>query len=121
MFRPGNVISLLRNLGFSKHTNGVFKLFSDQLNNHNTETIPKNKVGLLLGTSKYLREGRINLYYKYRLEAAVRLFNVGKIEFVLISGDNGTKEYDEPTTIKNDLIAKGIQAVGYNAKDVTVY
>jgi len=73
-----------------------------------TETIPKNKVGLLLGTSKYLRDGSINLYYKYRIEAAVRLFKVGKIEFILISGDNGTKKYDEPTTIKNDLIAKGI-------------
>lgn len=73
-----------------------------------TETIPKNKVGLLLGTSKYLRDGRINLYYKYRIEAAIRLFKAGKIEFILISGDNGTKEYDEPTTIKNDLIAKGI-------------
>jgi len=34
MFRPANVITLLRNLGFSKHTNGVFKLFSDQLNSH---------------------------------------------------------------------------------------
>ena len=73
-----------------------------------TEKIPKNKVGLLLGTSKYLRDGRINLYYKYRIEAAIRLFKAGKIEFILISGDNGTKEYDEPTTIKNDLIAKGI-------------
>ena len=34
MFRPANVITLLRNLGFSKHTNGVFKLFSDQLTSH---------------------------------------------------------------------------------------
>jgi len=74
----------------------------------NTETIPKNKVGLLLGTGKYLRNGSINLYYKYRLEAAVRLYQSGKIEFILISGDNGSKEYDEPTTIKNDLIEKGI-------------
>lgn len=72
------------------------------------ESIPKNKVGLLLGTGKYLQNGRINLYYKYRLEAAIRLFQSGKIEYILISGDNGTKEYDEPTTIKNDLIAKGI-------------
>lgn len=31
MFRPANVITLLRNLGFSKHSNGVFKLFSDQI------------------------------------------------------------------------------------------
>ncbi len=70
--------------------------------------IPHNKVGLLLGTSKTLRNGRINLYYKYRIEAAVSIFRSGKIEYILISGDNSTKEYDEPTDIKLDLIAQGI-------------
>jgi len=74
----------------------------------NTEVIPKNKVGLLLGTGKHLRDGRINLFYKYRIEAAAKLFNSKKIDFILVSGDNGTKEYDEPTAIENDLRAKGI-------------
>ena len=72
------------------------------------ENIPKNKVGLLLGTIKYLSNGNINLYYKYRIDATVALYKAKKIEFVLISGDNGSKNYDEPTTFKNDLIAKGI-------------
>ncbi|WP_298761871.1 ElyC/SanA/YdcF family protein [uncultured Psychroserpens sp.] len=70
--------------------------------------IPKNKVGLLLGTSKFLSNGNINLYYTYRINAAVALYNANKIEFVLISGDNGSKSYDEPTTFKTDLIAQGI-------------
>ncbi len=70
--------------------------------------IPKNKVGLLLGTSKYVANGNINLYYKYRINAAVELYESGKIDFVLVSGDNSTKSYDEPSTFKSDLIAKGI-------------
>ncbi|MCD2260117.1 SanA/YdcF family protein [Psychroserpens luteolus] len=70
--------------------------------------IPKNKVGLLLGTSKFLSNGNINLYYTYRINATVALYNANKIEFVLISGDNGSKSYDEPTTFKTDLIAQGI-------------
>ena len=73
-------------------------------------TIPKNKVGLLLGTSKYLRNGYINLYYKYRVDATVRLYKAGKIAFVLISGDNGNTNYDEPSTFKADLIKSGIPA-----------
>ena len=73
-----------------------------------TKNIPKNKVGLILGTSKKLRNGRINLYYKYRLDAAVKLYNAGKIEYIVISGDNGSKNYDEPTDFKNDLIKYGI-------------
>ena len=70
--------------------------------------IPKNKVGIVLGASKFTNGNRINLYYKYRLEAAEALYNAGKIEYILISGDNSTKDYDEPSTFKNDLIAKGI-------------
>lgn len=73
-----------------------------------TKSIPHNKVGLLLGTSKMLANGRVNLYYSYRINAAVELFKAGKIDFILVSGDNGSKSYDEPTTFKNDLIAKGV-------------
>ena len=72
------------------------------------DQIPMNKVGLLLGTSKTLSNGRLNLYYKYRIDAAIALYHAGKVEYILVSGDNSTKYYDEPTTIKNDLIARGI-------------
>jgi SanA protein len=70
--------------------------------------IPKNKVGLVLGTSKYLRDGRVNLYFTYRINATVQLFKSGKIDFVLISGDNGSVNYDEPNDFKNELLKKGI-------------
>ena len=72
------------------------------------QQIAKNRVGLLLGTSKFSNNGEINLYYKYRIDAAVELFNSGKIDFILVSGDNRKKNYNEPVTIKNDLIAQGI-------------
>lgn len=73
-----------------------------------TENIPKNKVGLLLGTVKYLSDGRVNLYYQFRLSAAVELYKAEKIDFILVSGDNGSEGYDEPTDFKNDLIEAGI-------------
>lgn len=72
------------------------------------KTIPKNKVGLLLGTVKYLSNGRVNLYYQFRIDAAVKLYKSGKIDFIIVSGDNGSKGYDEPTDFKNDLIKLGI-------------
>ena len=70
--------------------------------------IPQHKVGLLLGTSKYLSSGHINLYYKYRIEAATKLYRSGKIKFILISGDNGSKSYNEPELMKQDLIENNI-------------
>lgn len=72
------------------------------------KTIPKNKVGLLLGTVKYLSNGRVNLYYQFRIDAAVKLYKSRKINFIIVSGDNGSKGYDEPTDFKNDLIKLGI-------------
>lgn len=73
-------------------------------------TLPKNRVGLLLGTAKYVARNKLNLYYIYRIEAAVKLYENGKIDFILVSGDNGSISYDEPTTMKNDLVARGIPA-----------
>ncbi len=74
------------------------------------ENVPQNKVGLVLGTAKRLVNGQPNLYYSYRINATIELYNAKKIAYVLVSGDNGSQYYNEPKTIKNDLIAGGIPA-----------
>lgn len=65
---------------------------------------------MLLGTIKILPNGRPNLYYGYRVEAAVALYKAGKIDYILVSGDNSTEDYNEPETFQTDLIAAGIPA-----------
>jgi SanA protein len=76
----------------------------------NIEDLPRNKVGLLLGTSKYRKGGKQNLFYKYRINAALKLYNAGKIKFIIASGDNRRKNYNEPKIMKTDLIKRGIPA-----------
>lgn len=78
------------------------KTFSDM------ENIPKNKVGLVLGTASRLVKGGVNPYYAHRIRATIDLFKAGKIDFVLVSGDNGSIYYNEPNTIKKDLVKGGI-------------
>jgi SanA protein len=73
-------------------------------------SIPYNKVGLLLGTSKFLERGAINPYYQYRIQAAVRLLKAGKIDYIVVSGDNSRKDYNEPEMMRNDLVEEGIDA-----------
>ena len=73
-----------------------------------TETIPANKVGLLLGTAKYTKNGWINRFYQYRIDAVVDLYKAGKISYIIVSGDNGTKDYNEPMMMKEDLIKEDI-------------
>lgn len=87
---------------YSIENNAEHKTYVD------ASAIPHNKVGLVLGTSKFLNDGRINLYFKYRTEATVELYKKGKIDFVLVSGDNSRDSYDEPTDFKNELIKRGI-------------
>jgi SanA protein len=74
----------------------------------NIEDAPKHKVGLLLGTSKYVRGGRLNLFFYRRLDAAVLLFKEKKIDYIIASGDNRTASYNEPQSMKEELVRRGI-------------
>lgn len=70
--------------------------------------IPYHTAALLLGTSKTLRSGKANLYFQYRIDAAVALFKSGKIDCIVISGDNGRESYNEPEDMKAELVKQGI-------------
>lgn len=74
------------------------------------QAIPHRHVGLLLGTSKYGSSGNVNLYYSRRIAAAVALMQAGKLDFIVASGDNGKSSYNEPETMRADLIAAGVDS-----------
>ncbi len=75
---------------------------------YNVQQVHKNKVGIVLGTSSHLIQGGNNPYYTNRIKATIALYKAGKIDMVLVSGDNSTQYYNEPETFKKDLIAGGI-------------
>jgi SanA protein len=70
--------------------------------------VPKTNVALLLGTAKYIKRGKINYFYKYRIDAVSALYKAGKIKAVLVSGDNATRYYNEPRRMYKDLVKAGI-------------
>lgn len=72
-----------------------------------TATLPAAKVGLVFGTSDRYR-GRENRYFRYRIDAAVKVWNAGKVETLIVSGDNREKYYNEPEKMKAALIAEGV-------------
>lgn len=88
------------NRTIKKHTSA--QIYSEVI------TIPQNNVGLLLGTSPKLKNGNNNLYFDYRILAAVELYKAGKIKYILISGDNRREDYNEPEEMKKALMQKGI-------------
>lgn len=74
----------------------------------NADQLPELKVGLLLGCSERLSDGRSNLFFEKRIAAAARLFQAGKVDYLLVSGDNSRAGYDEPSDMRRALIARGI-------------
>ena len=75
----------------------------------NLDDLPKRDVALVLGTSKYAN-GRINTFYAARIRAAAELYQSGKVDGILVSGDNGRDDYNEPAQMKADLVALGVPA-----------
>lgn len=70
--------------------------------------LPYRPYGLVLGTSKYFSKKTPNLFYSYRLLSANELFKQKKIDYLLLSGDNRTIEYNEPRTMFKDLKKMGV-------------
>jgi vancomycin permeability regulator SanA len=44
------------------------------------------------------------------MDAAAELIQSGKVEYLLVSGDNRFRTYDEPTEMRKALIARGVPA-----------
>ena len=78
------------------------KVFSD------IKSVPHRKVALLLGTSPLNRLGRPNTYFTNRILTAAELYRSGKIDYIIASGDNHTRKYDETTAMRDSLIARGV-------------
>lgn len=72
-----------------------------------TESVPINRVGLVFGTAR-TNNGLPNIFFTRRITAAADLYTAGKIEKILVSGDNGTESYNEPQDMKEVLIEKGV-------------
>ncbi|GAB5417931.1 MAG: ElyC/SanA/YdcF family protein [Crocinitomicaceae bacterium] len=84
------------------------EVVSDAYIKNDLNELPDVKVGVVPGTIKYLNNGNINQYFQHRIDAAVALYNSGKVKYLLISGDNSSKEYNEPLDMRNSLTEKGV-------------
>ena len=78
----------------------------------NVNEIPNNKVGLLLATSPITPGGAHNYYFENRINSAEELYKAGKVNYIIASGGDYTKEHrfgcDEPQAIKDSLVGRGI-------------
>lgn len=73
----------------------------------NIDSIPPQKTALIPGTSKWARGGE-NMYFTNRINAAVELYEAGKVKAFVVSGDNRRVSYNEPQDMLEALVEKGV-------------
>lgn len=71
------------------------------------EDAPKVDAILILGARVYAN-GIPSPLLQDRLDYGYALYAAGKADRILVSGDHGTKEYDEVNAMKNYLLKKGV-------------
>lgn len=71
--------------------------------------VPAAPVALVLGAQVY-PSGMPSAFLAARLDLAKRLYDAGKVRVILVSGDNGAREYNEPEAMRRYLVAAGVPA-----------
>jgi vancomycin permeability regulator SanA len=71
--------------------------------------VPPAPVALVLGAQVY-PSGVPSPFLAGRLDLAKRLYDAGLVRVILVSGDNGAREYNEPDAMRRYLVAAGVPA-----------
>jgi SanA protein len=76
----------------------------------NMARLPQVDVALVLGTLPYDPPGRLNPWLSDRLASAVELWQAGKVKYLIVSGNRESDSHDEPTVMRDVLVARGVPA-----------
>ncbi len=76
---------------------------------YSVDDVPPAPVGLVLGAQVY-PDGTPSPFLAARLDLAKQLFDAGKVQVLLVSGDNMAPEYNEPDAMRDYLIDAGVPA-----------
>ncbi|WP_370900219.1 SanA/YdcF family protein [Chryseobacterium gossypii] len=102
------LLLLVAGIIFIIFANYNIKLKSEPYISDTVAGIPETKTALLLGTSKTLSNGMPNAYFNNRIQAAADIYKSGKVKYIIVSGDNSRKDYNEPEDMQLALMAYGV-------------
>ncbi|KRE38386.1 hypothetical protein ASG73_05415 [Janibacter sp. Soil728] len=74
---------------------------------HGLADAPDRSVAIVLGAG-LTEEGRPTPFLEGRLDIARQLYEQGSVDAILVSGDNRTHAYDEPTAMRDHLVEAGV-------------
>jgi vancomycin permeability regulator SanA len=85
------------------------------LNETAISSIPKHRVAIVFGAGIDRATHEPTPYLHWRVETAVRLYKAGRVDKLLMTGDNSSTDYDEPTAMRKLAVQLGVQA-----RDITL-
>jgi SanA protein len=74
---------------------------------YTAEKVPERQVGIVFGAQVY-SNGRLSAMLADRVQTAVDLYHAGKIDRLLMTGDNAAPEYNEPEAMRRYVMARGV-------------
>ncbi|MFJ5117253.1 vancomycin high temperature exclusion protein [Kitasatospora sp. NPDC088548] len=73
------------------------------------ESAPTAPVAVVFGAGLF--DGKPSPYLAHRLDAAVDLYRLQKVQAILVTGDNGRDSYDETDAMRQYLVEHGVPQV----------
>ncbi len=70
--------------------------------------IPKSQTAIIFGAKAV--NGKMSPMFEDRVISALSLYDAKKVDKILVSGDHGSKDYDEVNAAKDYLVSKGADA-----------
>ncbi|MDT9691890.1 ElyC/SanA/YdcF family protein [Streptomyces sp. P9(2023)] len=70
------------------------------------ESVPRAEVAVVFGAG--LQGGEPGSYLVHRLDTAADLYRQGRVEVILVTGDNSRHDYDEPHAMSMYLTKRGV-------------
>ena len=71
--------------------------------------VSHHQVAIVLGAGLN-RDGKATWFLADRLDGAIRLYKLGKVDGLLMSGDNSVASHDEPAAMRDYALSRGVPA-----------
>lgn len=87
----------------------LWMVFSVRGDTRTVETVPHAQAAIVLG-ALVKPDGSLSVMLADRVARGAELYKAGKVDRVIVSGDHGQWEYDEPGAMRDALIGAGVPA-----------
>jgi len=72
------------------------------------DSVPEHRAAIIFGAQYFPWNGRLSAMLADRVQTGVDLYHAGKIQVMLLTGDNSTLQYNEPEAMRQYALERGV-------------